>query len=208
MLIFGGMLGGTGVILNSRPILAVYTLALWPTFICLMAIGYITYRREAFALEHKLDFAWSQFYTPAGRLAIQDSLSCCGYYNALHDAIGTTRCYPRTILPGCKARLLRFERGHLKMVWQFVFGVAPFYVLCMICALTCANHITHRFGKGLTPKKYRLCTKDVRDNFEQLKVEQLKAKHLTVSSDPSWLLLDQESSLPSRPDVRSWQTRR
>jgi hypothetical protein len=26
----------------------------------------------------------------------------------------------------------------------------------MIAALLCSNHITYRFGKGLTPKQYRL----------------------------------------------------
>lgn len=187
MLIFCALLGGTGVILNSRPILAIYSILLWPAFISLMAVGYLAYRRATFALEHKLDFAWSQFYTPGGRLSIQDSLNCCGYYSALHDSIASGRCYPRTILPGCKGRLLRFEREHLRMVWTIVFSVAPVHIASMVIALLCANHITKTFGKGLTPKIYRLSLKDVREDAAKIRAEQIKR-------DMSWVYLDHELS--------------
>ncbi len=60
ILLFTFIIGLTGVILNSRPILAVYTLLLWPSLISILVIGYISYKRSAFSLDRKLQRAWSR----------------------------------------------------------------------------------------------------------------------------------------------------
>ena len=168
ILIFTALVGITGTLLNSRPILAVYTLLLWPAFVSILAIGYIAYRRTTFALDRKLNFAWSQYYTPLGRLLIQDSLKCCGFYDALHEATPSKRCYTRTALPGCKGKLLRFERANLAAVWSTAFSLVPLHVLNMVIALLAANHVTGTFGKGMTPRRYRLSGMDVRMDAERL----------------------------------------
>ncbi|KAH9922923.1 uncharacterized protein B0H18DRAFT_1120643 [Fomitopsis serialis] len=118
------LVGISGTILNSRPILA----------------------RDAFSLDRKLNLAWSQWYTPLGRLILQDSLRCCGYYDALHEATASNQCYPRTPLPGCKGKLLRYERENLATIWS---------------AAT--------FGKGIMPKRYWLSNADLHADAERFK---------------------------------------
>ncbi|KAJ7068986.1 tetraspanin Tsp2 family [Mycena belliarum] len=161
LLVFTALVGLSGVFLNSRPILAVYTLLLWPAFLALVAIGYVAYKRATFALDHKLNLSWSQYYTPLGRLVVQDALRCCGFYSALHEATPSKRCYPRTSLPGCKGKLYRFERANLALIWSTVFSLVPLHLLNVLVALLCANHVTETFGKGITPKRYRLTKVDV-----------------------------------------------
>ncbi|KAI0763550.1 hypothetical protein BD413DRAFT_606549 [Trametes elegans] len=162
------LVGISGVLLNSRPLLAVYALLLWPALLALLAVGYTAYKRSAFALDRKLNLAWSQWYTPRGRAVVQDSLRCCGFYSALHEAAPSARCYPRAPLPGCKGKLLRFERANLAAVWGAVFALVPLHVVNIAVALLCANHVTRAFGKGLTPKRYRLSGDDVRADAEAL----------------------------------------
>ncbi|KAJ7465073.1 tetraspanin Tsp2 family [Mycena latifolia] len=168
ILVFTALVGLSGVFLNSRPILAVYTLLLWPAFAALVAIGYVAYKRATFALDHKLNLSWSQYYTPLGRLLIQDSLRCCGFYSALHEATPSKRCYPRTSLPGCKGKLYRFERAQLALIWSTVFSLVPLHLLNVLVALLCANHVTETFGKGITPKRYRLTCGDVQADAEKI----------------------------------------
>ena len=159
--IFACLVGLCGVVLNSRPILAVYCLLLWPSFISLAVVGYASYKRTEFALDRKLNLAWSQWYNPQDRLAIQTSLGCCGYYNSLHQAVSSKRCFPRTSLAGCKAKLYVFEKKNLRMVWSTTFSLVPLHVLVICLSLLCSNHITETFGKGIAPKKYRLGLADV-----------------------------------------------
>lgn len=168
ILLFTSLLGFTGTLLNSRPILALYALLLWPALASILAVGYVAYKRSAYSLDRKLNLAWSQWYTELGRLMIQDSLRCCGFYTALHDAAPSGRCYPRTALPGCKGRLYRFEKANLGMIWSGAFGVSVLHLVNIIVALLCANHITERFGMGITPKKYRLDGSDVRSDAERI----------------------------------------
>ncbi|KAI0823972.1 hypothetical protein BC628DRAFT_1411230 [Trametes gibbosa] len=156
------LVGISGALLNSRPLLAVYALLLWPALISMLVIGYTAYKRATFALDRKLNLAWSQWYTPLGRHIIQDALHCCGFYSALHEAAPSARCYPRTPLPGCKGKLLRFERASLAGVWGAVFALVPVHLVNIAVALLCANHVTRAFGKGLTPRRYRLRGEDVR----------------------------------------------
>ncbi|KAJ7681477.1 hypothetical protein B0H17DRAFT_942963, partial [Mycena rosella] len=168
LLVFTALVGFCGVFLDSRPLLAVYTLLLWPAFAALAAIGYVAYKRATFALDHKLNLSWSQYYSPLGRLVIQESLRCCGYYSALHEATPSARCFPRTALPGCKGKLFRFERANLALVWAAAFSLVPLHLLNVLVALLCANHVTARFGEGIMPRRYRLTRGDVRADAEKI----------------------------------------
>ncbi|CDO72212.1 hypothetical protein BN946_scf184970.g64 [Trametes cinnabarina] len=168
ILLFTALIGFSGTLLNSRPILAVYGLLLWPAFLSLLVVGYTSYKRSAFALDRKLNLAWSQWYTPLGRRVIQDALRCCGFYSALHEAAPSKSCYPRTPLPGCKGKLWRFERANLALIWGTVFSLVPVHILNIFVSLLCANHVTRTFGKGITPKRYRLNGEDVRADADAL----------------------------------------
>lgn len=59
-------------------------------------------------------------------------------------------------MPGCKARYLHFERDLLKDWYTASFALVPVQIAIILTALLSSNHITYRFGKGLTPKRYRL----------------------------------------------------
>lgn len=65
-------------------------------------------------------------------------------------------CYGRSILPGCKNKYLHIERHVLEIWYVIAFALVPVHILVILAALLCSNHITYRFGKGLTPKQYRL----------------------------------------------------
>jgi hypothetical protein len=97
-----------------------------------------------------------------GRQIIQDSLHCCGFYNTMHEAAPSKRCFIRASLPGCRDALFDFERNNLAFIWKAAFGLAAIHFLVMIIALLCSNHVTDRFGKGLTPARYRLCSADIK----------------------------------------------
>lgn len=165
---FTCLVGLCGVVLNSRPILAVYCVLLWPSFISLAVVGYSSYKRSEFALNRKLNLAWSRWYDPRDRLAIQTSLGCCGYYNPLHQAVTSKRCFPRTTLAGCKATLYLFEKKNLRMIWSMTFSLVPLHVLVICLSLLCSNQVTETFGKGIMPKKYRLGLSDVQLEAESL----------------------------------------
>lgn len=168
LLLLTFLIGITGTILNSRPILAIYAFLLWPAFASVLAIGYTGYKRSTFALDRKLNLAWSQWYTPLERLIIQNTLHCCGFYNPMHEVTPSKMCYVRTSLPGCKAKLWAFEKTNLKRIWIVAFSVVPLHIVNIFVALCCANHVTVRFGKGIMPKRYRLKGEDVRRDAEKI----------------------------------------
>ncbi|KAG8714439.1 hypothetical protein FRC09_017638 [Ceratobasidium sp. 395] len=126
--------------------------------------GYSSYRRAAFALPNKLDQAWSQKWGDEDRMILQYSFHCCGYWSPEHEASLSPLCYPRTLLPGCKARVLHFERMSLRRYYTWVFSLVPLHVLNIVTAVLCSNHVNRLFGKGLTPWQYRLKIEDVRAN--------------------------------------------
>jgi hypothetical protein len=167
-LLITAMFGIAGTLLNSRPILAVYALLLWPSMFSLLAVGYSSYRRATLSLDQKLSLSWSRFYTPFGRRVIQDSLQCCGFFSSMHEISPSKQCYLRTPLPGCRAKLFNFERENLRAVWRAAFSLAPLHLVNMVIALLCSNHITKTFGKGLTPMQYRLTPKDVKTDAERI----------------------------------------
>lgn len=166
--IFTSLVGLAGIILDSRRFLTAYAILLWPGFMFLITVGYLAYKRVTFALDDKLDRTWSEGFTSQDRLTMQESLRCCGYFDALHEAIFSKRCFPRTMLPGCKGELYRFEKKSLHVIWFTAFTLAPLHIANIVIALICANHVTNRFGEGVTPVYCRLTVNDVKRNADQL----------------------------------------
>lgn len=201
IMLLTALIGMCGTLLNSRPLLAIYSLMLWPSFISLAAIGYTTYKRSAFSLDRKLNLAWSQWYNPTSRLLIQDSLRCCGYYNSLHEATPSKQCFPRTTLPGCKGKLYRFESYTLETIWSTVFALVPVYLIIMFVSLLSSNHITMRFGKGITPKRYRLNAEDVQRDENNMRAKFRESGVITRphSIRSSTSAIFREDKLETRP---------
>jgi len=83
-------------------------------------------------------------------------LRCCGYFSPYVEATVSPLCYARSNFPGCKSRYLRVERDVLQKWYIIAFVLVIPHILIIVAALLCSNHITYRFGKGLTPKRYRL----------------------------------------------------
>lgn len=165
------LVGWAGILLNNRSFLAIYCLSTWITFLFLLIPGYLTYKRRAFNLEGKINAQWSQDLGSAGRLRLQNVLSCCGYFSPFVEATISQTCYARSVLPGCKLKFLEFERSSLKWWYAAIFGLVPLQILVMVAGLLCANHVTYRFGKGMMPKAYRLSTKSlaiIMDNYARL----------------------------------------
>lgn len=54
------------------------------------------------------------------------------------------------------------------MIWSVAFTLAGLHIINIVVALLCANHITRTFGKGITPKQYRLSNMDVRADADKI----------------------------------------
>ena len=162
LLLLASLVGVTGTLLNSRPILAVYVLLLFPSFISFVSVGYVTYKKATFSLDAKASEAWNLWYSAGARTVLQGALGCCGWSSPLHGAAPSGTCYPRSsTLPGCHGPLVRFELNILTSAWGTVFSLVPLHLANIFVGLLCANHVTHRFGKGIIPRRYRLTADDV-----------------------------------------------
>ncbi|KAA1472188.1 hypothetical protein DENSPDRAFT_930107 [Dentipellis sp. KUC8613] len=161
LFLLASITGIAGVLMNSRPILAVYTMLLFPCLIALASVGYVTYKKDQFSLDRKLSEAWNKWYAPGAQLVLQSALQCCGWASSAHAAVPSGRCYERTPLPGCRGALTRFERSALSTIYGAVFSLVPLHLMNIVAALLCSNHVTRRFGKGIMPKRYRLRIADV-----------------------------------------------
>jgi hypothetical protein len=161
LLFLTSLVGMTGTLLNSRPILAVYVLLLFPSFISFVSVGYVTYKKASFSLDAKASEAWNLWYSAGARTVLQGALGCCGWSAPLHGAAASGTCYPRSPLPGCHGLLVRLEHDVLTSAWGLVFSLVPLHLTNIFVGLLCANHVTHRFGKGVTPARYRLTADDI-----------------------------------------------
>ncbi|KAJ7367796.1 hypothetical protein DFH08DRAFT_829417 [Mycena albidolilacea] len=173
--IFTSILGFAGILLNNRGFLAVYTFLLWVCFGLMVVPGYLTYKHYSLNLEAKVNNQWSNALGADARLRIQDSLGCCGYFSPFVEATVSSTCYARSILPGCKKPYLDFERLVLKRWYIASFGLVPLHIGVMVAGLLCSNHVTYRFGKGMTPKAYRLSMNSmavIMDNYANQLAEQ------------------------------------
>ena len=154
-------MGITGTLLNSRSILAVYVLLLFPSFLSFVSVGYLTYKKATFSLDAKVSEAWHLWYDPGARTVLQGALGCCGWSGPLHGAAASGLCYARSPLPGCHGPLVYFERDILSSAAATVFSLVPVHLANIFAGLLCANHVTDRFGKGITPRRYRLTAHDI-----------------------------------------------
>jgi hypothetical protein len=134
----------------------VYTFTLWIVFALLVTPGYIAYKKRTFSLEGKLNELWSRSLGGDGRTRIQNALGCCGYFSPFVEAAVTQTCYARSTLAGCKNQFLHFERFVLGRWYIVAFALVPLQLGAIVVGLLCSNHVTYRFGKGMTPKAYRL----------------------------------------------------
>ena len=177
-------MGITGTLLNSRPILAVYVLLLFPAFIPYVSVGYVTYKKAKFSLDAKVSEAWNLWYTPGARIVLQGALGCCGWNGPLHGAVASGTCYVRSPLPGCHGPLVRFERDILSSASGAVFSLVPLHLANILVGLLCANHVTRRFGKGITPARYRLTAHDVLSAGSDIKNGIIKRTRLPAPPFP------------------------
>lgn len=69
------MVGLSGTILNSRPILALYSFLLWPSLVSILAVGYTSYKRNNLRLDLKLNQTWSRYMDDLARLRVQNIVS-------------------------------------------------------------------------------------------------------------------------------------
>lgn len=151
------IVGWAGILLNNRAFLTVYSTLLWPAFALMVAPGYITYKKRAFNLDGKMNNLWSRMLSVDERRQIQLAFGCCGYYSPFVEASADSlRCFARSMLPGCKGPFMKFESMALINFYATSFGLVPVHLFCIVVALLCSDHVTYRFGKGITPKAYRL----------------------------------------------------
>ncbi|KAF9965909.1 hypothetical protein BGZ70_003813 [Mortierella alpina] len=150
------LLGFYGILKQSRKVLSLYAVLLWPLFGLLTSIGYICYRRRNVALYQKLKFSWINEYTRDDRLVIQNALSCCGYRSMADYPSYDLHCFPRAPLPACESLFLQYQQNLLSNTSSAAFSLLPLQLLIMIVALLCSNHIDHlyRSANPITPKLY------------------------------------------------------
>lgn len=154
--LFTSLLGYVGIMLNNRAILSYYCLLLWPCFGLIAAVGYTAFRKNKWEIDRKLSFQWHRTLTPDGRSRIQANLHCCGYktFSDFHE--NSNKCFPRTLLPGCRYKYTQFTVSFLIYTYIVAFSTIPLIIFILVSALLCANHINRKFGKNLPPKLYRL----------------------------------------------------
>ncbi|CAO3679013.1 unnamed protein product [Rhizopus stolonifer] len=154
--LFTSLVGYVGIMLNNRAILTWYNLFMWPCFGLIAAIGYTAYRKNKWNIEGKLSYQWHYNLNSDGRARIQANLHCCGYksFSDYHER--SNKCFPRTLLPGCKFKYQSFTTEALKITWIVAFSMIPLHLFVLLSGLLCSNHINRKFGKGLPPKMYHL----------------------------------------------------
>ncbi|KAG0308298.1 hypothetical protein BGZ98_008374 [Dissophora globulifera] len=139
--ITASIVGLIGVIRENRMYLSVYAVLLWPVFALYVSVGYVAFRRaKAHLLVHLKD-EWVKSYTREQRLLVQRNLKCCGYLDSSSYAEYDLRCFPITVLPGCRHKYNLYEENLLSTCWTAAFSIVPFHLLVMIASMLCSNHI-------------------------------------------------------------------
>lgn len=200
------ILGWAGILLNNRAFLAVWTLLLWADFAFLVAPGYIAYKRHTFNLEGKMNETWSRALGVDKRRMVQNTLTCCGWFNPTIEASESNLCYARSPLPGCKGRMTRFERKALRWIYTCAFSLVGPHLVLIVVALLASNHITYRFGKGLTPPAYRLNSTTVariQDDFLTKLTDMYGSDIVPAVLATQARLQHDRRSLPSHDDAAS-----
>ena len=146
------LVGWAGILLNQG-------FLAWCSFLLLICFAFpVTpaYEKCTFNLEGKVNSQWSQGLDAAGQPAIQNQLECCGYSSPFVLATVSQSCYVRSILAGCKGLYMRYQRTVLQRWFTVAFSLVPLHLFVMTSALLCSDHVTYRFGKGVTSKAHRL----------------------------------------------------
>ena len=139
--------------------LAICTSLLWIYFAFLITAGYMTYKQCNVRSISKANLMLSGLarWVPSDvYISKIVSSDCCGYYSPFDEATVLQTCYARTVLPGCNAVYLGFQKRVLKLWYAIVFSLVLLHVVIMVIGLLCSNHVTDRFGKGMIPKAYQL----------------------------------------------------
>ncbi|RUP51137.1 hypothetical protein BC936DRAFT_149746 [Jimgerdemannia flammicorona] len=150
------LLGYTGIMLNNRGILAIYNVLLWPCFALIASVGYVSYRKNKWNLEAKLRNQWHDIFDRDDRSRVQANLRCCGYKEFADWPERSSKCFPRTLLPGCKYKYQTLTKSGLIYTYTITFLLLPVHIFVIFVALLCSNHVNRKFGKGLPPKIYRI----------------------------------------------------
>ncbi|KAF9066497.1 hypothetical protein BDP27DRAFT_1543991 [Rhodocollybia butyracea] len=140
--LFTSIIGWSGILLNNRGFLAVYTFFLWITFAFLVIPGYITYKRQLLELQAVYEY--------------KIAYPVCGWFSPFVEATISQTCYARSVLPGCKLAYLDWQKRTLERWYTIAFGLVPLQITVLVAGLLCSNHVTYRFGKGMIPKRYQL----------------------------------------------------
>ncbi|KAI8599970.1 hypothetical protein EDD21DRAFT_354975 [Dissophora ornata] len=148
--------GYIGILSQSRKVLAIYSILLWPLFALITTVGYICFRRNHVSLYQKLKSSWINEYSRDDRLVIQNALSCCGYRSSGDYPSYDLHCFPRAPLPSCENLFLQYQQDLLSNTSSAAFFILPVQLLVMIVALLCSNHIDnlYRTAYPITPKLY------------------------------------------------------
>ncbi|KAI8583668.1 hypothetical protein K450DRAFT_222220 [Umbelopsis ramanniana AG] len=144
-------IGMAGIIRKDRRLLGWYCLWLWPCFGLLCAIGYLGYKQDTWNLSAKLGMQWRYNLSSNARIALQNTLHCCGFDNPSDHATYFDRCFPKSLLPGCEYKLHQFESSFLKTTYIVAFSFVPVQLIVMIFAILCSNHVTLQFGRRARP---------------------------------------------------------
>ncbi|KAG8904207.1 hypothetical protein FRB99_002110 [Tulasnella sp. 403] len=161
-LLLASLFGVSGTLLNSRPILAFYALLLWPSLVSVLVVGYTAYKRRTFNLDGKLSQGWHDMWDTNSQAIIQNTFMC--------------------LTPGCKGVLTAWEEMFLERIYTVVFGTVPVHIGNIVVSLLCSNHVNRTFGKGLTPRAYRLSLADVKANAEKI-MKQISSTRVPYTPD-------------------------
>ncbi|ORX96048.1 hypothetical protein K493DRAFT_218169 [Basidiobolus meristosporus CBS 931.73] len=150
------LLGYCGIFFNSRRILTVYSILLWPLMGGLASIGYVTFKFSQWNLEDKLRSNWKhEVYSVDDRMRIQANLHCCGF-DLPNDGseVITNKCHSDTKVKmyGCRYKLFRMVDTYLTNTYITAFSFLVPHVFILFASLLCSNHITENFGTEPAPK--------------------------------------------------------
>ena len=128
------LLGYSGIMLNNRTFLAIYTFLLWPCLAFMVAPGYISYKQKTFNLEGKINLQWSRNLGTEGRLRIQNAVSECSW------------CQRRCLTPGPAPMLwILFTIRRSYSIASVLLSIHSTWVQASIPAFgaICPHHMVH-----------------------------------------------------------------
>ncbi|KAJ7667524.1 hypothetical protein DFH06DRAFT_1182773 [Mycena polygramma] len=206
--IFTSVIGFAGIVLNNRAFLAVYTFLLWVVFGLMVVPGYLTYKHRTLNLEGKINNQWSRDLGADGRLRIQNQLGCCGYLARSSRRQSAPHATRAASSRGAKRRTSTLRSSSSSAGTPCPLASSRCQIAVIVSGLLCSNHVTYRFGKGMTPKAYRLSMNSmavIMDNYANQLAEQYGpevATEILSRSRSNLNLSDAYNSGPTTPYQR------